>query len=209
MDSISSAREAATDGSKVLSTANADWSRWPARKATTCRDIPSRQLRASPPCRGECSARGDSGGRGYVGFQEKRPCVVVTGALQSMDPSRDGQPRPEVPRCPPSQEPASLSLRQLGDTLQVHFDADSKRRLDFLIRSTVDGNVQISADPVPTISVTVGIAPKCLHGLYVREGERTHPNHYNLLFLGFAKKASARPSDHCTSQHGVGTWLLA
>lgn len=183
MDSVSSAREAATDGSKALSTANADWSRWPARKATTWRNLRSRQLRASPPCRGACSATGDSGGSGYVGFQKKRPCVVVTGALQLMDPGRDGQPRPEGPRCPPCQESASLSLRQLGDTLQVHLDADSKRRLDFLIGSTVDGNVQISADPVPTITVTVGIATKCRHGLYVLEGERTHANHYSLSFL--------------------------
>ena len=116
-----------------------------------------------------------------MGLQEKRPCMAVTGAPQLMDPGRDGQPRPEVPRCPPCQKSASLSLRQLGDALQVHLDADSKRRLDFLIRSTVDGNVQIGADPVPTITVTAGITPKCRHGLYTRERERTHPSHYNSL----------------------------
>lgn len=198
-----------TDGSKALSTANADWSRWPARNAPTWRDLHSRQLRASPPCRGACSATGDSGGRGYVGFQEKRPCAVVTGALQLMDPSRDGQPRPELPRCPPCQESAPLCLRQLGDTLQVHLDADSERRLDFLIRSTVDGNVQISADPVPAIAVTVGITPKCRHGLYLREGECAHPNHYNLSSLVPRRRQALGPSDHCTSQHGIGTWLMA
>ena len=209
MDSVSSARDAATDSSKVLSTANADWSRLPARKATTWRGLPSRQLRASPPCRDECSAAGNSGGRDYVGFQEERPGVAVTGAPQLMDPGQDGQPRPEVPRCPPCQESASLSLGQLGDTLQVHLDANSKRRLDFLIGSTVDGNVQIGADPVPTIAVTVGITPECRHGLCIEKENQPTRSTTNYHSSVPRKRQVLGPGGRCTPPHGVGTWLMA
>ena len=87
-----------------------------------------------------------------------------------MSPSRHGQPRPEVPWCPPCQESAPLALWQLGNTLQVHPDADAKRFLDFLVGCAVDGNVEIGADPVPTTAASVCIAPKRRHGPGIEDG---------------------------------------
>ena len=209
MDSTSSAREAATDSSKVSSAASADWSRLLGGKARIWRQIRSRQLPANPPCRDECSDAGNSGGRDWEGFQEERPCVAVTGALQLMSPSRHGQPRPEVPRCPPCQESAALSLRQFGDALQVHLDADSERRLDFLVGRTIDRNVQIGADPVPTTAGTVCITPQCRHGLCIEVGNGSTRITIIYHFPVSRRRQALGRGDCCDSQHGVGIWLMA
>ena len=87
-----------------------------------------------------------------------------------MSPSRHGQPRPEVPWCPPCQESAPLALWQLGNTLQVHPDTDPKRFLDFLVGCAIDGNVEIGADPVPTTATSVCITPKRRHGPGIDDG---------------------------------------
>jgi len=111
--------------------------------------------------------------------------VAVTGELQPMSPSRHGQPRPEVPWCPPCQELAPLALWQLGDTLQVHPDADAKRFLDFLVGCAIDGNVEIGADPVPTAAASVCITPKRRHGPGIEYGngptQRTTIYHFPIL----------------------------
>lgn len=209
MDSASSVREAATDSSRVSSAVSAGWSRLQARKVKIWRGIRSRQLRASPACRDGCTDAGNSGGCDYVGVQEERPCVAVTGALELMRPSRYSQPRPEVPRCAPCQQSAALAVRQLGDSLQIHLDADSKRRLDFLIGSTVDGKVQIGADPVPAIAATVCVTPERLHGLCVEVGNGFTRS--TIIYHFPVRRITQVPGrgDRCATQHGEGTWLSA
>ena len=116
-----------------------------------------------------------------------------------MSPSRHGQPRPEVPWRPPCQESAPLALWQLGNTLQVHPDADAKRFLDFLVGCAIDGNVEIGADPVPTTAASVCITPKRRHGPGIEDGNgptrSTTIYHFPILRRRQVLDGQAEPCD--------------
>ena len=55
-------------------------------------------------------------------FQQERARVALAGALETMEPGRYGQRRPDAPwRSPREETPAFLGW-QLGDTFQVHVE---------------------------------------------------------------------------------------
>lgn len=151
---------AATDTLRDSSVANAESSPYLARKAMTWhRELFPRSC-ASPLFLDQCSTRSELGSRD-VRFQEKRPCAMTTGNLKKlMDPSRQGQPRPDAPRCPSRKESPLLLLGQFDDSFQIHLDASFERCLDLCVGLTVDCDVEIGADPMPALAGGVCVTPK-------------------------------------------------
>lgn len=120
--------------------------------------------------------------------QEKQPCPILGVAPKElMDPSRDRQPHPYVPRSTSCQELPSVVFLQFSDPVQIHLGACLKRCLDLLVGSTVDGDIEICADPVPTPVGSVGVTPKAHSDFHAEGGSNLQPFQSIVSELGLAK----------------------
>lgn len=206
MDFGSSEQLAATDSSKGSSAANADWSPCPASKATTWQEQLSHRSSGSPPFRGR-SSTGSELGRRDVRFQEKRPCAFATGTPKElMEPSRQGQPRPDAPRCPSPQESASLLFGQFDDAFQIHLDAGFKRCLDLCVGLTVDCDVEIGADPVPALACGVRVTPKRHRDFF--PGKVSFSSTINLSRPNLGVTKQVPDSVGLYTSHGAARWPM-
>ncbi len=96
-------------------------------------------------------------------FQQERTSAALSGTRDTMEPCPYGQRRPDAPWRSPPQETPAFRRWQLGDTVQVHVDGGLQRRNDCRQRAAVDGDVEISADRVPPLAASVGVAPQGGH----------------------------------------------
>lgn len=96
-------------------------------------------------------------------FQQERTSAALASTFDTMEPSPHGQRRPDAPWRSPRQETPAFRRWQLGDTFQVHVDGGLERRDGRPQRSAIDGDVEISADRMPPLAASVGVASQGGH----------------------------------------------
>lgn len=128
-------------------------------------------------------------------FQQERTRAALAGALETMDPRRHDQRRPDLPWRSPCQETPAFLCRQLGDTFQIQIDAGFERRNDRLERFVVDGDVEVRADGVPPLAASVGVT---LQGLHVISAA-----------LPAASETRVLDFPEAWTGHGGSSWLMA
>lgn len=98
---------------------------------------------------------------------------------KASQPNREREFCAKKPRGLACQEIALLMGGQLGDPLQVQFDTDGERFLDFIQRRGEGRNVQVNADRLPSVTDAVRITLEVkrhilLHGLRMVLWNLTH-----------------------------------
>lgn len=91
---------------------------------------------------------------------ERKASKSTRRTSKARKPSRGSKLCTKRPRGLARQEVALFVRRQLGNPLQVNFDTDGKRILDFVERRTECRNIQVNADRFPSVTVAVRIAPE-------------------------------------------------
>ena len=138
-------------------------------------------------------------------FQQERAHIALSGALEPMEQSQDGQPCHDAPRRSPRQETPAFFCWQLDDPYQVHGDGGLERRNGRLPRFALDGAVEIRAHRMPPLAASVGVT---LQGGHIgSSGRRAAPRtcQASILALPAARATpvldfpEARASDGGTS----------
>lgn len=144
-----------------------------------------------------------------MGFQRERAHVALAGALETMEPSRDGQRRPDAPWGSPCQEMPAFLNGQGGHTFQVHVDAGHERRNDRLERLPVNGDVEICADGVPPLAASVGITLQGNHVGSAGPWAVPHNRQINTLVLPAARETRVLDILEAWASHGGSPWPTA